>query len=1584
MKKTLFLILILMAVSVGNAQTFNRQASLNIQVTENTIIYPFDGDRVTGIGVSGNVCFTSEMGFVRFVVCDNYGDEYLVYESYRLFEQDSTFSFSQKCEESCFYYNYVPTEFKIYVKDAVVTVNSVDMSSTDYPDAENRRTFAARDADNLKLAAVQNYISENGLIWVADHTKLSDLSYSEKVMMLGEGFETYGYEYYSMGVYSLFGPDHAGGIPHKTGQYVANFDWRNRHGANNPNSPYFDDDLEDGTGWISPLTCQDGCWKDGILTCSTRQECEEMEGEYRSVNTCWIFSATACVEAMANLYYNRHLDLDLAEQYISCEENSLMEGGQIPQALNHYKQEGVPYESEWPYIASLDSCDVYPEPIERVRIFDYSNDAASNLENLQQALITRGPAAVGFNRHALLLIGWGTIDETTHSVLGYPENDHSASGFYGLTYLIYKDSFGQTSDPNNGRTTGYVYTLYQNSFNHTYQVVSPIIVPGMSDDSVRCDDKDGDGYFYWGVGPKPAHCHSCPDEPDGDDSNPALGPMNEYGQCTIIDTYNSNFENGWDGWVQDKIGTFNDNGKDWWRHTGPTATNLTGPTSAQDGEYYIYVDGTTNPNLNTPAIVVSPPIDFSNIGSCGYYVDFYYHMMAPYNNAELYLFLKEKGVTHPTMKKICDSNAGFEWQHYTMYVDSDIEQIGFCGNVDLGADYPDIAIDNITIRPLVHNETQTVITGDIIWDKNSFGTNSIINNDIIIEDGAKLTVTNGGSGTITLKMHPDSKIIVKPGGKLILDGCELDCACDDSMWQGIEVWGDASQHQCVTNGRYLQGYLEMKNHSTIKNAICAVRLYDPDRPNASTGGIIHAEDSYFINNANSVHAKDYICHNPNGNELPYNATFKNCKFEINESYSGVHTFYKHVDLANVTGVRFHGCDFSIEEEDGGGSGGGAVRIDNVSYWSEGIAAYNAGFTVDGIYREHLHNGLPYLEKPSTFSGFHAGAYSVRDGAGGPKTFTVKDCEFRNNDFGVFAIEPNFATVLNSTFTVGRDGSRTCNAGVFINSSEHFLIEENTFTKGDNAVEGNNYGVIVKDYEDANELYRNTFEGLYCGNIAVGKNRVNVNEYASGLTYGCNENDGNEIDFYVDSRTTDGIQREQGSMAVPAGNTFSDDAGYHFYNEGIYVDYYYNPEADGATPDESRLYRVYPHSTTSLNECPSHYGGVNVTVTPVMPPAERQMAERRFNESRNIYNSLKEVYENRIDGGNTTGTVSEVRAARPEDMWELRSRLLDISPYLSEDVIYAAADRDDVLPASVLFEILISNPDELKNDTLVDYMANKNTPLPDYMIDILREVAGGTSARTVLLSNMARYSHEAEFAAGDIIRSIMNDSIIDRDDLVTWLGNLQNPGADRDIISIYMAEGNFNDAFILANMLPSLYNLEGDELEDHSDYIQLLTMYRTLAQDGRTAMQLTDAEKNLVEDIADSGRGTSQAMAQSLLKAVYGEFDEDCPQTSAAPAIRGGGKTTYTEEDINRALGLSVKANPNPANIRVTIDYTLPEGFNDAVITLTNSLGLAVYTQTVHGLQGQDVIDTRELPVGVYVLTIRCEDHSLTEKVVVAR
>lgn len=62
--------------------------------------------------------------------------------------------------------------------------------------------------------------------------------------------------------------------------------------------------------------------------------------------------------------------------------------------------------------------------------------------------------------------------------------------------------------------------------------MSPITSLNYTDADIICENRDGDGYYYWGIGAKPAHCPPCaPDQPDGDDSNPNLGPMNEFGYC---------------------------------------------------------------------------------------------------------------------------------------------------------------------------------------------------------------------------------------------------------------------------------------------------------------------------------------------------------------------------------------------------------------------------------------------------------------------------------------------------------------------------------------------------------------------------------------------------------------------------------------------------------------------------------------------------------------------------------------------------------------------------------------------------------------------------------------------------------------------------------------------------------------------------------------------------------------------------------------------------------------------------------------------------------------------------------------------
>ena len=43
-------------------------------------------------------------------------------------------------------------------------------------------------------------------------------------------------------------------------------------------------------------------------------------------------------------------------------------------------------------------------------------------------------------------------------------------------------------------------------------------------------------FYFWGLGPKPAHCPDwVPDIPDGDDSDYTKGPMDEYGRLRDLD-----------------------------------------------------------------------------------------------------------------------------------------------------------------------------------------------------------------------------------------------------------------------------------------------------------------------------------------------------------------------------------------------------------------------------------------------------------------------------------------------------------------------------------------------------------------------------------------------------------------------------------------------------------------------------------------------------------------------------------------------------------------------------------------------------------------------------------------------------------------------------------------------------------------------------------------------------------------------------------------------------------------------------------------------------------------------------------------
>jgi hypothetical protein len=70
--------------------------------------------------------------------------------------------------------------------------------------------------------------------------------------------------------------------------------------------------------------------------------------------------------------------------------------------------------------------------------------------------------------------------------------------------------------------------------------------------------------------------------------------------------YSNGFESGLGGWSQDSGDSL-----DWTRQSGGTPSGSTGPTGADQGSFYVFVEA-SNPNFNKTAILNSPCLDFAS------------------------------------------------------------------------------------------------------------------------------------------------------------------------------------------------------------------------------------------------------------------------------------------------------------------------------------------------------------------------------------------------------------------------------------------------------------------------------------------------------------------------------------------------------------------------------------------------------------------------------------------------------------------------------------------------------------------------------------------------------------------------------------------------------------------------------------------------------------------------------------------------------------------------------------------------------------------------------------------------------------
>jgi Subtilase family. len=494
----------------------------------------------------------------------------------------------------------------------------------------------------------------------------------------------------------------------------------------------------------------------------------------------------------------------------------------------------------------------------------------------------------------------------------------------------------------------------------------------------------------------------------------------------------------------------------------------------------------------------------------------------------------------------------------------------------------------------------TVISSSVSWN-----TNRMINQDLYIDSLATLTITD------TLYVGNNARIVVRPGGRLVVDGGILTSACSDEMWQGIFVEGHRSMHQTPEN----QGKVTLRNGAVIENALCAIRTSAPDGDSLSSGGLVFATNSTFRNNCKSVDFLPYADTIGDSATIGNLGSFTRCTFTVDDDNlfaANDTSFVAHATLWDVYGVSFLGCTFTNATAGATADRGYAIR------------AMDAGFHVatqcDTLFTDP-EEACQCPENKATYSSFSGFQTAVQAGTtGNAYPLTVDEARFTNNGIGVSVAGNNHATVTRCDFDLDNcPGDVTKCTGLHLNGCTGYLVEENNFHRTAVSSPLPIEGIYVANSGTAaNTLHRNSFSHLQEAVRVAGTNGGYHDP--AGLELSCNTFEGDMCDIYV--AVNSNMARQQGSASVGADNSFAGTTGSSLYNAGYQtIDYYFFPGTNHL-----------PYTTTNVNTRKSLAANacLSTLCTPanVIPSGPIKSPDAGYLALKDQYDTLLSAYESR--------------------------------------------------------------------------------------------------------------------------------------------------------------------------------------------------------------------------------------------------------------------------------------------------------------------------------------------------------------------
>ncbi len=320
--------------------------------------------------------------------------------------------------------------------------------------------------------------------------------------------------------------------------------------------------------------------------------------------------------------------------------------------------------------------------------------------------------------------------------------------------------------------------------------------------------------------------------------------------------------------------------------------------------------------------------------------------------------------------------------------------------------------------------------------------------------------------------------------------------------------------------------------------------------------------------------------------------------------------------------------------------------------------------------------------------------------------------------------------------------------------------------------------------------------------------------------------------------------------------------------------------------------------------------------------------------------------------------------------QLRDQLLNASPYLSDTVMVNAAEKEEVLPNSIVTEIMAENPQSAKAENVLYKLNERTTPPSNNQMAQIH-------ANDTVVGHKERLESKRDFYAGKkasevyrLVRMYSTDTSLGSiyDSIEKALTNINTPDAYYQQAFCRFNKGDSTGVMAVLNNVTSDFDLSEAQNNYHNYFENYFNMLLSLQSQQKSFAEIDSTQKAVLDNVMNNSGQLLHAYTRNLLIYTNGLLYHEPyieVDTNILKSAMVHNNIVYNYWSQNATF----KLYPNPAREYITIEYNMDIGTAGAVIEIVDIQGKHIEAFRLHGTRGVKVIDLRVWYTGTYIIRL---------------